>query len=225
MVRIAWLVAAGAVWGCGANARYAPDCSWASHDSRRLNLSVASDVRHLSDDAQMAEDVAIRHADLGQARALHSTNPGPYRHRREACKAQLFATIASHHGVPVDAVTAAVARRRTWLDAIVMLGFAVIYLAVAQQVAQRLLGGALADSRVLAAAVSLAAAGAFALVGLFAGEVWSAAIESIRVGNGHMSYRVERIPWRQYPIPLFIAGVALFMLVAATTWNAQRRSA
>jgi hypothetical protein len=208
---------------CGGNQRYAADCTWPPHETRQLRETDAADARHLSDDAQTAEDVAIRHADLGQARALHSVNPGPYRERRDACKAQLFAAISRQHGVAVDAVAGAVGRRRLWLDAVVMLAFGGIYLVVARRVARLMFRGALADSVVLATVTSLAAAGAFALIGVLAGDAWSMLFEGLRVGNGHMSYRVERVPWRQHPAELFAIGVVTFVLVAVVTWHEQRR--
>ena len=62
--RLMPLCLATALSGCGANARYAADCGWPSHEDRRLVLRSAVDARHLADDAQTAEDIAIRHADL-----------------------------------------------------------------------------------------------------------------------------------------------------------------
>ena len=223
MARVAVFVSVFVLAGCGANAPYAADCAWPPHERRPLSIVTSADARHLADDAQIAEDIAIRHADLVEGTA--GREPGRYRQVRETCKAALFAQVSDQHAVSRDEVARAVAHRRSWLDAAVMLAFAAIYGLIARVVAQRLFRGAMADSLALSVAITLVTALALSFVGVLAGGVWSGLIESLRVGNGHISYRVERVPWRQYPVPLFISGVALFMCVAATTWKAQRRSA
>lgn len=35
-------------------------------------------------------------------------------------------------------------------------------------------------------------------LGTLLGEVWSLTLENIRLDNGHLSYRVERIPWSHH---------------------------
>ena len=209
--------------GCGANARYAADCAWPAHDGRRLELQRAADVRHLADDAQTAEDIAIRHADVTIGKA--GRDVGSYREQREACKATLFAQVSDQHGVSVDDVARAVGRRRAWLDVMVILAFAAIYIAVAYQVAARVLRGALADSVVLATGTAVLTSMALAGAGVLAGDVWSMLIESIRVGNGHMSYRVARVPWRNHPWPIFVTGAALFLVIAAVRWKRESKTA
>jgi hypothetical protein len=84
-----------------------------------------------------------------------------YRDRREACKAALFARVGEQHGVSVDEVSHAVERRRIWLDVMVVLVFAALYVVVAHHVAGRLFRGALADSLVLAAGVAIVTSMAF----------------------------------------------------------------
>ena len=49
--------------------------------------------------------------------------------------------------------------------------------------------------------------------GVLVGEEWSQVAETFRVGNGHLSYRVNRIPWNQHRLGLFIGGVILFWLI------------
>lgn len=209
-----------AMAGCGANAALAQDCAWPpTHAHRALNLRSPADLRHLSDDAQLAEDVAIRHADVTEGTGSGRRNIQRYRDRREGCKATLFAIVGRQHNVTVSDVDQAVGRRRLWLDALVMLSFTAIYVLAARHIATRLFRGALADSTVLAFGMTLAVAVAFSGIGVLAGEVWSMLIESIRVGNGHMSYRVERVPWRQYPVQLFAGGAVLFIAVAALRWR------
>ncbi len=60
--------------------------------------------------------------------------------------------------------------------------------------------------------------------GLLLGEVWSMTAENLRVGSGHLSYRVDRIPWVQHRFGYFLACVVLFWLIAALEyWSAAGR--
>lgn len=45
-------------------------------------------------------------------------------------------------------------------------------------------------------------------------HIWAGAAEAIRVGNQHVSYRGERIPWRAFMPHLFAAGVILVWAIA-----------
>jgi hypothetical protein len=107
----------------------------------------------------------------------------------------------------------------------VVLVFAALYVVVAHHVAGRLFRGALADSLVLAAGVAIVTSMALAAVGVLAGDVWSMLIESIRVGNGHMSYRVERVPWRNHRWPIFVTAATVFLVVTATRWKRGSQTA
>jgi|SRR5688572_4763708 len=223
LVRIMVVLSASLATACAANARFAPECRWLpDHPRAALDLRDRGDRRHLSDDAQVAEDIAIRHADITAGTGSARRDVPLYRTRREACKASLFATIADQHSVSADSVAAAVVNRRVWLDALVMIGFGLLYAALARHVAGRIFQGAIGDSHALASAMTVVVAVVFAAIGVFAGEVWTMLIESIRLGNGHVSYRVDRVPWRQYPVPIFIAGVLVFLVTAIDKWKQTR---
>ena len=60
--------------------------------------------------------------------------------------------------------------------------------------------------------------------GMLVGELWSGAVEMLRVGNGHLSYRADRIPWGQHRASLFFCGVLLFWAIAALTSASARFS-
>ena len=53
------------------------------------------------------------------------------------------------------------------------------------------------------------------MFGVLLGEVWSDLMENIRLGNGPLSYRVERIPWGPHRLGMFVGGVILYCLLAA----------
>ncbi|HTH25808.1 MAG TPA: hypothetical protein VL919_11890 [Vicinamibacterales bacterium] len=217
MRRVVILSAALLVVGCDVDRN--TDCRWSSgHEGRELDLSSARDRRHLADDAQVAEDLAIRHADASRTPDWQR-NVDEYRRVREECRARLNLIVAQQHAVPVESVAAAVVDRREWLDALVILGFAVLFALVAKQITRFMLRSALADSRALAMAMLLVAALLAGGIGLLAGGIWFGLIESVRVSNGHMSYRVERLPIRQNGLAMFTAYAALFAAVSAVQYR------
>jgi hypothetical protein len=96
------------------------NCEW-PNDTRAgpLDLSQRSDMQHLSEDAEFAEDLAIRYADARR---------GPdYLQTRGECMERLFGTVAKNHGVTGEQVRASLGRRRLSFDAAVILSFAVLY--------------------------------------------------------------------------------------------------
>lgn len=199
-----------------------PNCRWpADHQARALDLAAGSDRRHLADDAQTAEDLAIRHADASRSPDWQR-NVAEYHRVREECKARLFTTVSTQHAVSTEAVVAAVGDRREWLDAIVIGAFALAFLTIARIATRFMLRGALVDSRLLGGAMILAAALAAGIVAVAGGSVFIAVVESIRVGNGHMSYRVDRLPLRHRPIETFAAGAICFMSVGAVQLQRKR---
>lgn len=135
----------------------------------------------------------------------------------------LFATVATDDGVTEEQVREAAAQRPFAFDFAVMLSFAVLYFLVANAMALRVwrrfpiqdgwMAGIIAT-----AAVSIVVSAA----AVFAGDIWTGIAENIRVGNGHLSYRLDRIPWRHHHVSLFIAGIALFW-IAATIQSRRRR--
>jgi hypothetical protein len=67
------------------------DCQWPQETAFPLDLRNPEQRRHLTDDADLAEDLAIRYADL---------RVGPtagYGETRDQCMAALFSTIAKNH--------------------------------------------------------------------------------------------------------------------------------
>jgi len=223
ITRAAALLPAILTAGCMAGPYKNANCEWpASHAAARLDLSSSGDTRHLADDAQTAEDLAIRHADASAARASHSRDVGEYQAVRERCKAALFTIVAGQHDVSDAAVAAAVADRREWLDALVFLGFAALFAIIANQVSPLIFRGAIADSPAFAASMLVVAALAAGGAGVLSGDVWFGLVESLRIGNGHMSYRVDRLPIRQHWRVAFAACSVLFAAVSAVQYRKAR---
>jgi hypothetical protein len=130
--------------------------------------------------------------------------------------------VAQQHAVPVDAVAAAVADRRDWLDALVIAAFASLFAGVAVVVTSSLFRGALAESRALAGVLLLTASLAAGAISVLGSSVFIGLVESARIGNGHMSYRVERLPLRHRRLETFTAGAIGFMAIGAVQFRRKR---
>jgi hypothetical protein len=173
-------------------------------------------VSHLSDEALLAEDAAVRYADVHRGRRSGDyVSREAYQEMRDSCMTELFETLATHHAVTVAQVRDAVHYRRTSIDVLILLSFVAYYLAVANAMVRWLSQSVFFEVAGLRwAATSVAACGA-AGVGLVLFGLYFAAFEMIRIGNTHMSYRAWRHPWIQHPSEFLIGGVILFVLVAA----------
>jgi hypothetical protein len=198
------------------------DCRWpVDHPHRPLDLSASADRRHLADDAQTAEDLAIRHADASRGPDWQR-HRDEYRRVREACRATLNQIVATQHDVPVDAVTEAVADRRTWLDAAVVVAFASLFAGAMVTATSSMLRGALIESRTLATVMLLVASLGAGAVSVLAASVFVGLAESVRIGNGHVSYRVERVPLRHRQKETFSAGALCCFAVGAMQFRRKR---
>ena len=207
--------------GCLA-ANSGSDCEWpADHQARVLDLTLRRDRRHVADDAQTAEDLAIRHADASRSPGWQRDR-AQYQHTREECRARLNLLVSQQHSVPADSVAAAVADRRIWLDVLVLVAFSVLFVTLAAIATAWLLHGALREARALAAVVLLAASLGAGAIGVLGSSVFIGVIESLRIGNGHMSYRVDRLPLRHRRVETFAMGAVCFIVVGAVQFRRRQ---
>jgi len=184
-----------------------PNCEWIESDHRTLNLATSADRRHLRFDAATAEDVAIRWADQ---RFGHRPE---WDQRLQECMETLFAGVATTHGVDVATVRHYSRERDVVVDAGVILGFALIYVLVAYHVAGRIRRRfPPGEPGFWVMAVTMAAG--VSLVGVLIGILGSIAIETFRLNSAHLSFRMSRIPFREYWGILFVGGVIIFLSVA-----------
>lgn len=175
-------------------------------------------ARHISADAEFAEDLAIRYADTHFGR--HSPNPSErYPAERDACRDRLFGEVAKQHGVPVAQVADSLGRNRAYIDLVELLPFALFYV-LAAFVSARIIWRRYPPAEdgwvpgiIMALFVSLAVAATSALLG----EVWNWTVEGRRIGNPHMSYRAERLFWHDHRLELFAAALLISWLAAIIT--------
>ena len=202
------LAAAGCVRRDGRNS----DCKWPPEISGH-----APDSRHLSGDAEFAEDLAIRYADTHFGpRTPNYVSDHAYAAARDQCRDALFEEIAREHGVPVGRVSGALGRNRARVEIAEVLPFVLVYCLAATAVARAIwrrypfIEHGWVPGVVMALFLSLA----FAAGSTMLGEWWSLLAESSRIGTGHMSYRVQRLWWGQHRTELFAGSLIVFWLAA-----------
>jgi hypothetical protein len=101
-----------------------------------------------------------------------------------------------------------------------MLSFAIPYGILASFVARLVAGRApIAEGLLIALTVTLIASLILSAGGVLAGEWWAFNAESLWIGNGHISYRAERIPWVHHRVAIFTAGIAIFWAIAAARYR------
>ena len=217
--------------GCVTRDRLNAECRWTGDVARPLDLHDRSDDRHLLDDVTLAEELAIRAADVRRGhRSGRFDGDVSYAAARESCMGTLFEVIAASHRVPPTDVRARLGRRVPSVDLVIFGSFAAFYALAAIAVTRRLGIGYLPERRLTSVTALLVASLAASAIGVVAGELWSLLAEGIRVSsNNHMSYRAVRIPWLHHRLAIFAAGVVLFWIVAlllsGTAGLEQRRSA
>jgi len=206
------LGAAGCVRRDGRNS----DCRWPAETSNH-----SADPQHMSADAEFAEDLAIRYADTHFG--PRSPNPSEeYGAERDRCMGKLFQEIGKQHGVPVEQVSSSLGHNRAYIDVAEILPFAPLYGLAAVIIARMNWRRYSPDEYgwtpgiTMALFVSLVLAAGSTMLG----EVWIWVVEGFRVGNGHMSYRGDRLFWARHRFELFAAALLIFWLAAI---NAARR--
>jgi hypothetical protein len=216
-----------AVSGCLRREGLNAECVWPPDPQRALDLGSAFDRRHLVDDGQIAEELAIRYADAEHARRfLYSGHGGLIENGalRDRCMATLVSAIRQAHDVTDAEILDARSTRNLAFDLAVELSFALLYFCGAAVVCGLIRKRFSADGGVAAAVAILLASVAAAFIGVQAGAMWSAVWEIVRVGNGHMSgYRAAHNPWADRLSMVFLGAVALFWLAGLAVYLVHSR--
>lgn len=196
------------------------DCVWPGE-----NPVHEASARHLSADAEFAEDLAIRYADIHYG--LHS--PGfvsqeVYGSARNMCAQKLFTQVANTHGVSEGTVRESLGRNRAGVDAAEYLPFVIAYCFAAFFVARLIWrrnspdeGGWMPGAVLLVIASLLCA-----FLATMIGETWGGLLETLRIGNGHMSYREGRHLWGRHRLAEFIGLLVVFVVAAMIAARTRR---
>jgi hypothetical protein len=205
--------------GCAGGGSRSLRCAWPDEAARRLDLRTNADQRHLNADARVAEELAIRYADVRRGhRSGHFSGFEEYHRTRDQCLASLAGEIANRHAISPSEVAGAVGRRDGRLDAFVLLVFAALYAFAANRFLRRLFARFPADDPWPALIGTAASAIGVSAVGVILGGLGATIVEMIQLGDTHMSYRADRLPWSRHAVPLFVGGMILFSLIAVVRW-------
>lgn len=218
-IQLAVLVGAGLLTGCsnGLNT----NCEWPQEPA---SIHDKSDAAHLLRDVELAEELSIRFGD-------RRWSPGPTRQRGrdEQCLAPLFQHIAKLHSLPMQDLLSARERigdRGMNLAVNIPVGLVVALLAafLIKRIDRRF---SVLEERLAVAGATIMSALLIGGVTLAIGRVWEAVFETIRLGNGHLSYRGLRLPWTQQAIEFAAIATALFVVVSIcyflSRWMHQRK--
>jgi len=213
------LISTGCVRREGRNS----ECIWQQEpNARTLDPSRGGDARHIREDVEFAEELAVEYMDA--QRHSQSGRQRPPGEVMNTCRNTLLKQISMSHNVPPREVVQFFGRRSRGIDLAMILPFLLLYGLLAT-----LLAGWLRrryppeDGMTAALAMALLCSLVFCIGGLLLGEGWSGTAESLRVGTGHLSYRVDRLPWAHHRIGFFVLCVALFWLAAAVRFPVRQR--
>ena len=209
MKRLLLLIVTITLTGCARPGDHpvSSNCLWSEDDSRSLDLTKLSDRRHLRFDAVTAEDLAIRWADK------NFPHLPEYDQRCGECRETLFQDLAKHHGVNVAIVRQYSMDRDLVADTAVIFSFGILYVLAAYILTGRI-RRQFPPGEPGFWIMTLAMAVGISLVGVMVGGLWSIVIETFRLNSGHLSYRMNRIPFRQHWAMVLICCFVVFGLVA-----------
>ena len=215
LVGLLFIVPTGCVRRDGRNS----DCKWPGESPVH-----AVTPRHLSADAEFAEDLAIRYADTHVHSTPSNRDPQQYITARDQCGQSLFEQIAALHNVPIHQVSASLGKNRFYIDAVETLLFLLVYVCACVFAARRLWRRYPPEESGWwpAVALGLLLSLFFAAISTMLIETWCATAESLRVGSGHMSYRMLRLYWAHHRVEFFVIALLVFWVVMAGT---KRRGA
>ena len=192
------------------------NCTWDEEDSRSLDLTKTSDRRHLRFDAVTAEDVAIRWGDK------YFSHRPEYDQRVAQCMETLFDGVAKHHSVDVAIVRQYSVDRDLFVDIVVIVSFGILYVVVVYVFTTRI-SNQFPPGEPGFWLMTLTMAIGVSLVAVLMGNLWSIVIEGVRLNSGHLSYRMNRIPFRSHWAVFFVSGFVIFVLAALGRISYRRR--
>jgi hypothetical protein len=172
--------------------------------------------RDLPQDAEFVEDVAIRYADhCCGPHSGHFRDLGEYGRVRDQCMTGLFGVVASKYGVTDTQVRMSLSLRPIYFDVAVIGSFVFFYAWASRKIVRKNAARHAERGKWWNVIVAAYLSVIVATVGLMAGEFWSDSFESIRLGNGHLSDRGERLPWHHHRLAVFVCGLIIFWMLTA----------
>lgn len=203
------------------------DCIWPDEPlaAKTLRPSDRGYAEHLRQDVEFAQELAIEHMDAEFG--PRATKPRPQQTANQVlltCLGSLGGQIAKTHNIPPNELAPYFDRRNPVIDAAMILPFLLLYALLATLFAGWLLRRYPPhDGIATTLTMGVLSAFVFGVGGLLAGEEWSGLMENFRVGNGHLSYRLDRLPWVRHRIEFFVLCLALFCIAVLARYALARR--
>jgi hypothetical protein len=214
------LLAAVSLTACVRRGGRNADCRWIEQSSQSRSAA------HLRADTEFAEELAIEHMDAYFGPRPTKTQPAQNANEvLNTCLSSLVIQIAKSHNTSPYEVAKYFGRRSLAVDAAMYIPFLVLYILLAAMFAGFLLRRYPPEHGwTVILLIGVLASLVAAIAGAMTGETWAATMESVRVGNGHLSYRMDRLPWVRHRIEFFEVCLALFWIAAVTRYRMSRRS-
>jgi hypothetical protein len=108
------------------------------------------------------------------------------------------------------------------VDSLVVLSFGIAFVLISTIAMTAIVNRFPADVPLLAVIASSVVGIALSACGVQALVLWANLIEIARIGNAHMSYRADRLPWNHHGWALFVSGLVLFAGTAAVRYSRER---
>ena len=205
---------------CLSRPRLNSSCRYVGDSAAALHLERAADREHLAQDAQIAEELAMRYGDVGRPAVTMDSSL----RLRAACFSRLVTTISERHAVSPDEVQAAALRRGAAFDVtVVWIPVAIVLIILSDRVTARVARGMSMEDRAPRLVGLALLAPAVAVIVLISAQLWSVWAEMIRLGDGHISYRASRLPVAQHGWLVFSCSMAIYACVCATRYFRARR--
>ncbi len=218
---------AGGVWGlytrcpgCIDRNRVDKACEWRGDTAFSIDPKNAAHQEHLVADAQLAEELAIRHADAEFGKRFGVEHHGGLLdggHLREACLSQMFHEIEKHHHVNSEQIQTARGQRNRMFDLAVVLLFLPLYSFGASVAALWLSRRFSSDGRLILFVATAFVSIMVSCLGLQSLRLWGSIWEVVRVGNGHMTSirAATQTRWSQHHVDAqWIGSLLSFWLIA-----------
>lgn len=206
--------------GCIPRDRVNDRCEWTDDVTSSLDPRTPAHRAHLVEDAQLAEELAIRYADAEHGRRFGIAHHGGLMEGgrvRHDCLSELFQAIERGHDVTSEQVHAARGERNGAFDLAVVLLFLPLYSLGATLACRRLRDRFAPNERIARLIATGLVSIAAAFLGLQGLRLWGALWEAVRVGNGHMTSirAASSTRWTQeYAGADFVGGLLVFWLIA-----------
>ena len=178
--------------------------------------------RVVSSLSRYARGAGLRYADSVAGRV---TNPRHYS-ARIGCIDASIQQIMRQHSASRAEIAGLTGVRELWIDAVVVfLPMAVLLSFASRFVVKRVVAGYDAEDRWVARVMLAVLAPVAAAVGVALTQLWAWDVEMIRIGDGHLGYRVFQIPVFRHELMFWLFALALFSAVAVPLTLREHRPA